>query len=68
MEIGAGKFPIEGFGDFFIEVLEGHEALSHLSEAGEVIGGEHLSLNDGEIYLHLIEPTGMNRQMDQDQV
>ena len=68
MEVCAGKFPLEGFGDLFIEVLEGQEAVSDLGQVGEVTGGEHLSLDDGEINFHLVEPTGMNGQMNQDQV
>src|ERR1017187_4766680 len=68
MEVCAGKFPLERFGDLFIEVVESQEAVGYLGQAGELIRGEHLSLDDGEINLHLVEPTGMNGQMDQDQV
>ena len=68
MEVCAGKFPLERLGDLFIVDLEGQEAVRHLGEVGEVIGGEHLPLDHGEINLHLVEPTGMNGQMDQDQV
>ena len=32
---------------------------------GNIIGSEHLSLDHREINLHLVEPTGMNGQMDQ---
>ena len=68
VEVCAGKFPLKRLSDLFIELLEGQEPVSHLGEAGEVIGREDLSLDHGEINLHLVEPTGMDGQMDQDQV
>ena len=34
-------------------------------QVGKVIGREHLALNDREVDLHLIQPTGMDRGMDQ---
>ena len=35
-------------------------------QIGKVIGGEHLPLDDGEVDFDLIEPTGVDGGMDQD--
>lgn len=49
----------------FIAVLKIHKALLEVCERGKIIGREYLSLDDGEVDLNLIDPTGMNRGMDQ---
>jgi len=36
-------------------------------EAGEIVGRQNLALDDGEADFDLIQPTGMNRGVDQDQ-
>jgi len=34
-------------------------------QIGEVVRSEYFALDDGEVDLHLVEPTGMNRRMNQ---
>jgi len=40
--------------------LEVDQALAYRLQGGEVVGGEHLSLDDGEVDLNLVEPTGVD--------
>ena len=39
-----------------------------MEEGGKIVGREHLSLDDREIDLNLIDPTGMNRGMDEKRI
>ena len=48
--------------------LKGEEALFEIGQGREVIRGEDLSLNNREVDLNLIEPTGVGRSVDQDGV
>ena len=48
--------------------LECEQPLSHSGPRREVIGCEHLSLNDREVDLDLIQLLGMNRSMHEDGV
>ena len=48
--------------------LEGEQTLFELGQRREVVGGEELSLNDGEIDFDLIEPTGEDWSMNEDGV
>jgi len=45
--------------------LEGKQALLQVIERAEVVGREDLALNDGEVDLDLVEPTGMDRNVDE---
>ena len=42
------------------------QSLLDFLQAGEVVRGQHLPLDDREIDLHLIEPTGVHGRMNQD--
>ena len=48
--------------------LKGEEALFEIGQGSEIIRGEDLSLNDREVNLNLIEPTGVVRDVDEDGV
>jgi hypothetical protein len=50
-------------GGGFPVVLKVKEALGEGVEIGEVIGREHLALDNREVDLDLIKPTGVNRGM-----
>ena len=48
--------------------LKGEKALFKLNEGREIVGGEDFPLNDREIDLNLVEPTGVDRGVDEDGV
>src|ERR1700730_18918162 len=52
----------------FVALLKVQEPLLELGQGREVIRGERLSLHDGEVNLDLVEPTGVNRCVHQDDV
>jgi hypothetical protein len=68
MQITAREGPFERFGGALVAGLEGHHVPLQIGQTLEVGGGEQLALNDREIHLDLIEPTGVNRGMNQDDV
>lgn len=45
-------------------LLEGEDLGSELVQALEVVGGEQLALDDGEVDLDLVQPGGVNGQMN----
>jgi len=49
----------------FVVGLESQQPLLELAQRTEVVGGENFSLNDRQVDLDLVEPTGMDRGMDQ---
>src|SRR3970282_127348 len=66
-EVISRESPVEGRGHAFVVVLEAQQAIFDLGEAGEVIWGECPALDDGEVDLNLVEPTGVNVAMNWDQ-
>src|SRR6266849_3153021 len=68
IEVSAGELPLERRGALLVVCLEAKESIGDLGERGEVVRGEHLALNDGEIDLDLVEPAGMHRTMNRDDV
>ena len=48
--------------------LEGKEPLFEVGQRGEVVGREDLSLDDREVDFDLVEPTGMERRVDEDRI
>ena len=65
VQVAAGESPLERRSRLLVMALESQEALFEFDQRGEVIWCEDFSLNDGEIDLNLIEPTGVNRRMNQ---
>ena len=65
MKIAAGEGPLERRGSPLIVALEGEETLFEFGQGSEVVWRENLSLDNGEIDLHLIEPTGVDRRVDE---
>src|SRR5216683_1276592 len=49
-------------------MLEREELIAELRKRGEVIRRQDLSLQNGEVDLHLVEPAGVNRGVDHDDV
>ena len=62
-EVVAGESPLEWGGDLFVAPLEGQVGGLDFSEAVEVVGGEDLALDDGEVDLDLVEPGGVDGQL-----
>jgi hypothetical protein len=48
--------------------LKREETLFEIGQGSEIVRGEDLSLNNREVDLNLIEPTGMSRSMDENGV
>ena len=61
----AGELPFEGGGGLLVAPLEGGQAVFDVVEIGEVVGGEDLALDDGVVDLDLVEPGGVDGQLDQ---
>src|SRR5713101_263017 len=59
-EVGTGELPLERRSNLLVVFLEPKESVFELRQRGEVVRGEHLALDDGEIDFDLVEPAGMN--------
>lgn len=64
MQIEPGEAPLEWRGDGAVVLPEGEEPGLELGERGEVVGVEHLALDDREVDLRLVQPTRMHGRMD----
>src|SRR5260370_12729518 len=60
--------PIERMRLSIAELLVQPQSLLDFLQAGEVVRGQDLPLDDREVDLHLIQPTGMYGRMDQDRL
>src|ERR1019366_8176300 len=63
-EFGAGEFPLERLSEDLVAGLEGEDPGGQLLERGGIGRREDLALEDAEIDLDLVEPTGVDRQMN----
>lgn len=63
-----GEGPSEWFGGTLIAVLEANQGAFESGETGEVARRWQFALNDSEVDLDLVEPTGMDRSVDQHEV
>jgi hypothetical protein len=68
VEVGAGELPLKRGGDLLVAAAEREQLLLARVEVGEVVGGQDFALDDGEVDLGLVEPAGVNRGVDKDQV
>lgn len=68
MQVTAREGPLELLGGLLIAALECNQVAFEGSEIGEVARCEELALNDGEVDLDLIEPAGMDRRVNQNDV
>jgi hypothetical protein len=48
VEVGAGERPVERCGGGVVAILEGEYPFGEGVEIGQVVGGQHLALEDGE--------------------
>jgi len=51
VEVGTGELPVEGPGGGVVVLLEGEDLGGELIEVLEVVRGEELALDDGEVDL-----------------
>ena len=61
---GKRRLKRHGPGNRFVVRLEVQEPLFDRLQIRELVGCEDLSLDDGELNLNLVQPTGMNRRVD----
>ena len=66
-QIAACELPLKGRPDGFPTILKVEEPFSDSSEIRKVIGSKDLSLNDGKVDFDLIEPTGVNGAVHQNE-
>src|SRR3974390_3705267 len=62
------EFPVEGARFAIAQFLVQPKSLLYLFKAGEVVRRQDLSLDDREIDLHLIQPTGMHGRVDENRL
>jgi hypothetical protein len=62
-EVAAGEGPLKGLGRLGIAHLKPEEAILEGGERREVVWGEDFALDDREVDLDLVEPTGVNRRV-----
>jgi hypothetical protein len=65
LEIAASEGPLKWRCSPLVVRLEGKQALLEFGQGRKVVGGEDLSLNDGEVDLDLVEPTGVDGGVDE---
>jgi len=68
VEIVACELPFKRLSDGLIVTLEALETVGQDFQGVEIIWREHLSLNNREVDLDLVEPTGMDGTMDHPEV
>ena len=67
IEIGAGELPLERMSNALEVALEVRQSFGDCHQAREVVGGQHLALDDREVDFDLVEPTCMDRSVDRNQ-
>src|SRR5947208_1641856 len=65
LEVVAGEGPVEGVGNGVVAVLEGGQPSGDGGRIEKVVGVDHFSLYYREVDLHLVEPRGVNGQVDE---
>lgn len=68
VKITASERPFKRLCRCLVTLLEAHQIALESAKIGEVIGRQELALDDGEVDLDLVEPTGMNRRVNEDDV
>src|ERR1700684_2600904 len=63
-EGGAGELPAEWAGGGVVVLFEGEDLLGEAVQVAEVVGGEQLALDDGEVDLDLVQPGRVDGQVD----
>src|SRR4029450_1449191 len=64
-QFGTVKLPLKRYWSLIRKLFIQGEAEPYRFQVGKVLGGQDLALDDGEVDFDLIEPTGVDRCMDQ---
>lgn len=64
VEVLSGELPLERASSLLVVRLESEEAILHLCEVGEVVGGKDGPLDDREVDFDLVEPAGVDGRMN----
>ena len=67
-EISTAEFPLEGLGDGLVVLLEPKQTVLDISERREIVWGQSLPLDDGEVDLDLVEPARVDRAVDEHEI
>lgn len=67
-EILAREFPLERLGDGFVMTLKGQQAFLHSGQRRKIVWRECLALDNREVDLDLIEPTGVDGAVAEHQI
>ena len=65
VEIVTPEGPVERHGPLVVARLERGESFADLVEGGEVVGFDDFALHDRKVDLALVQPGGVDREMDQ---
>src|SRR5258706_604665 len=65
-QVLAAELPLERASGGAVVILEAQQTIFDFSQGPEVIGCEHLALNNREVHLDLVEPAGVHRRMHRD--
>lgn len=68
LKIGTVELPIERLGEALIMILEIKNPVAQDFQIREIVGGENFSLDDRKVDFDLVEPTGVDRTVDQMEV
>ena len=60
LQVLARERPGEGLAERGVAFAKGTDALDQIGEAVEIVGREHLALDDRKVQLDLIQPARMN--------
>src|SRR2546423_9383410 len=67
-QVAAGELPFEWVSHHLVAGLEGEDSVAEVLERADLGRSENLALEDREVDLDLIQPAGVNRQMDEHEV
>src|SRR5436305_11661991 len=65
LEVVAGEGPVEGVGNGVVAVLERGQPSGDGGRVEKVVGVDHFSLYYREVDVHLVEPRGVDGQVDE---
>jgi hypothetical protein len=68
LQVAARERPFEGLGGLLVSLLEARQVAFEGAKLREVVWCQNLTLDDREADLDLVEPTGVNRRVDENEV